>query len=118
MADWPTGNLPSRLRPSNPCVSFLPYEPSTPYSWRMCLAIPGKILSITEEDPITRQGIVDFEGVQKEINLAFTPMAGPGEYVLVHVGFSISTIDAEEAGRVFEALRDLGELEELQEGSP
>jgi hydrogenase expression/formation protein HypC len=84
----------------------------------MCLAIPGKILSLTDEDPVTRRGWVDFEGLQKEIHLAFTPEAGPGDYVLVHVGFAISTIDAEEAARVFDVLRELGELEELQAGDP
>ena len=83
----------------------------------MCLAVPGKILAMSGEDPIMRLGRVDFGGIVKEINLAYTPEAEVGDYVLVHVGFAISVLDAEEAGRVFEHLRVIGEIEaELAEG--
>jgi hydrogenase expression/formation protein HypC len=86
----------------------------------MCLAIPGEVLSIDDGDALMRTGRVDFGGVVKEINLAYTPEAGIGDYVLVHVGFAISIIDAEEAGRVFACLEELGELEEagLDRGKP
>ena len=84
----------------------------------MCLAIPGKLLRITDDDPVTRQGVVDFEGIQKEINLAFTPEAQPDDYVLVHVGFAISMIDPDEAKRVFQVLEKMGELKKLQEPAP
>ena len=51
----------------------------------MCLAVPGKIVSVMEDDPPeVRRGKVDFSGVQKEICLAFTPEAAIGDYVLVH----------------------------------
>jgi len=75
----------------------------------MCLAVPGQIASITGDDLI-RMGRVDFGGVIKEVNLAYTPDAGVGDYVLVHVGFAISVIDEAEAGRIFAHLRELGDL--------
>lgn len=81
----------------------------------MCLAVPGKITSISGDEPLTRTGKVNFGGIQKEVNLAYTPEAKIGEYVLVHVGFAISTIDEAEAQRVFEYLRQMDELEELKE---
>ena len=76
----------------------------------MCLAVPGRVLSMSDDDPITRVGRVDFGGIIKEINLAYTPEARIGDYVLVHVGFAITIIDESEAVRVFEHLRALGEL--------
>ena len=85
----------------------------------MCLAIPGKILTVTGDDPIMRTGRVDFGGVIKEINLAYTPEAKLGDYVLVHVGFAITVIDAAEAERVFVHLERIGEIEaELRAGRP
>jgi hydrogenase expression/formation protein HypC len=83
----------------------------------MCLAIPGRILSLSGDDPLTRTARVDFGGVVKEINLAFTPEAGLGDYVLVHVGFAITVIDEAEAAKVFEHLERIGEIEaELASG--
>ena len=78
----------------------------------MCLAVPGKIVNLIGEDPAFRSGTVDFCGIRKNINLAFTPEAQPGDYVLVHVGFAISTIDQEEAVRTFHYLTSIGALEE------
>ncbi len=78
----------------------------------MCLAIPGQILSISGDDPITRIGRVDFGGIVKEINLAFVPEATIGNHVLVHVGFAITVIDELEAASVFEYLREIGEFTE------
>ena len=83
----------------------------------MCLAVPGKILSIEGTDPVFRSGKVSFGGVQKQINLAYVPEAKVGDYVLVHVGFAISTIDEAEAEEVFEYLREMGELAELEESN-
>jgi hydrogenase expression/formation protein HypC len=77
----------------------------------MCLAIPGLIMSLSGDDPLLRTARVDFGGVVKEINLAFTPEAGLGDYVLVHVGFAITVIDEAEAERVFEHLERIGEIE-------
>jgi hydrogenase expression/formation protein HypC len=81
----------------------------------MCLAVPGKILSVEEDDPVLRCGRVDFSGIVKRINLAYVPEAKIGDYVLVHVGFAISTVDEEEARQVFEYLHKIGELAELEE---
>jgi hydrogenase expression/formation protein HypC len=78
----------------------------------MCLAVPGKVLAVAGDDPIMRVGRVDFGGIVKEINLAYTPEAGVGTYVLAHVGFAISILDEDEANRVFEHLREIGELED------
>ena len=81
----------------------------------MCLAIPGRIISTVEGDALTRCGTVDFEGIRREVNLAFVPEAGVGDHVLVHVGFALSRIDETEARRVFETLREMDELGELEE---
>ena len=60
----------------------------------MCLAVPGKIVSIIEEQDLTlRRGKIDFAGAQREVCLSFTPEASIGDYVLVHVGFAISVVD-------------------------
>jgi len=75
----------------------------------MCLAVPGRILSLSGDDPLLRTGRVDFGGLVKEINLAFVPEARVGDHVLVHVGFAISVLDAAEAERVFALLREMGE---------
>ena len=83
----------------------------------MCLAVPGKIISIEGTDPIFRCGKVNFGGIQKQINLAYVPEAKVGDYVLVHVGFAISTIDEAEAEEVFRYLREMGELADLEESS-
>ncbi len=65
----------------------------------MCLAVPGRIVSVAGEG-VTRSGRVDFGGLTKEVNLAYVPDAVLGDYVLVHVGFAIGTIDADEAQRL------------------
>lgn len=84
----------------------------------MCLAVPGQILSVSGDDPLCRTGRVDFGGVVKEINLAYVPDAGVGDHVLVHVGFAISVIDDEAAGRVFDLLREIGEFEDEKPEAP
>ena len=78
----------------------------------MCLAIPGKILSVVNDDPILRTGIIDFAGVSREISLAYLPEAMVDDYVIVHAGFAISVIDNEEAQASLQAFRELGVLEE------
>ena len=80
----------------------------------MCLAIPGKIESISGDDPLSRTGKVNFGGILKEACLAYVPEAKVGDYVIVHVGFAISRLDEEEANKVFEYLREMEELSELQ----
>lgn len=84
----------------------------------MCLAVPGKVLSIRDAGPMTRTGRVSFGGVVREVNLAYTPEARVGDYVIVHVGFAISTLDEKEANRVFDYLHEMGELEEIEAQPP
>ena len=59
---------------------------------------------------------MDFNGAVKQINLAYVPEAKVGDYVLVHVGFAINTIDEEEANKVFQYLREMGDLAEMEDG--
>ncbi|HUL75156.1 MAG TPA: HypC/HybG/HupF family hydrogenase formation chaperone [Vicinamibacterales bacterium] len=82
----------------------------------MCLAVPGQIVDIEGDDPVLRTGRVNFAGIVKRVNLSYTPEAKPGDYVLVHVGFALSTVDEEEAGKQFSYLREMGELADLEEG--
>ncbi len=83
----------------------------------MCLAVPGRILAIEGDDPVLRTGKVDFAGIVKTVSLAFVPEARPGQFVLVHVGFAIEVMDEAEANQVFEYLREMGELAELETDS-
>jgi hydrogenase expression/formation protein HypC len=73
----------------------------------MCLGIPGRILDAAEPAgrPDLRTGTVDFGGIRRVVCLAYTPDARPGDYVIVHVGFAISTIDADEAARTLAVIR-------------
>jgi hydrogenase expression/formation protein HypC len=84
----------------------------------MCLAVPGKILSISGDEPLLRTGRVDFGGIVKDVSLAYTPEAGIDDYVLVHVGFALTVIDAAEAERVFRHLEEIGAIEEELKNDP
>jgi hydrogenase expression/formation protein HypC len=77
----------------------------------MCLAVPGRLISIEGEDPLLRMGRVDFGGVIKEVSLAYVPEAKTGEYLIVHAGFAISVLDEEEALKTLEYLKQIGELD-------
>ena len=97
----------------------------------MCLAIPGLVLKIDGDEGAetggpelggpslwtNRTGQVKFGGVTKEVSLAYVPEAKVGDYVIVHVGFAIGTLNEAEAGRVFEYLREMDELHELDVAS-
>ena len=77
----------------------------------MCLAIPGKIVSIEPStNPIFRIGKISFDGVLRDINLAAVPEAKVGEYVLVHVGMALSVIDEVEALKTLEYFKEIDEL--------
>ena len=79
----------------------------------MCLAVPGKIVSISEEDPLMRTGQVRFGEISKAVNLAYVPEAKVDNYVIVHAGFAISLLDEEEARRTFDSLNQLNDIENL-----
>lgn len=72
----------------------------------MCLAVPGKIISIEGED-FTRMGRVSFGGVIKEVSLAYVPEAQVDDYVVVHVGFAISKLDLQEAEQTLTYLKQI-----------
>ena len=83
----------------------------------MCLGIPGEIVEIT--DPERLMALADVSGVRREVSLACVA-EGPledliGQWVLIHVGFAMSVIDADEAAKTLEALRALGEAQEAME---
>lgn len=80
----------------------------------MCLAIPGKLIKITQQlDETFRYGKVSFGGILRDVNLSMVPEAKPNDYVLVHVGVAISIVDEEEALKTFEYIKRIGELDEL-----
>jgi hydrogenase expression/formation protein HypC len=71
-------------------------------------------MSIEGDDPMFRSGKVSFGGTIKDVNLAYVPEAKIGDFVLVHVGFALSIVDEEEANKVFEYLREMGEILETE----
>jgi hydrogenase expression/formation protein HypC len=75
----------------------------------MCLAIPGKVISVEDENGI-RLGRVQFGGITQPVSLDFVPEVTKGEYVLVHVGFAIARVNQEEAERTWQALEEMGML--------
>ncbi|HVN18794.1 MAG TPA: HypC/HybG/HupF family hydrogenase formation chaperone [Terriglobales bacterium] len=78
----------------------------------MCLALPGRIVAIFEEENLgLRRGKVYFADICKEVCLDYIPEARVGDYVLVHVGLALTLVDEQEANQVFEALRQLDEVE-------
>ncbi|MCM8776069.1 MAG: HypC/HybG/HupF family hydrogenase formation chaperone [Candidatus Omnitrophica bacterium] len=79
----------------------------------MCLAIPGKVVSISAEGPDFRTGMVQFGGISKTVNLSYVPRVKIGDYVMVHVGFAISIVEEKEAQEVFTYLEEMQELKEL-----
>jgi hydrogenase expression/formation protein HypC len=77
----------------------------------VCLAIPGKIIEIQGEAPL-RAARVQFGGIVRQVSLDFVPEAGVGDYVMVHVGFAISRVDAVEAERTYKLLQEMDLLEQ------
>ena len=84
----------------------------------MCLAIPGKLLEVVTEESNWKTGRVSFGGIVKEVNLTYVPEARVGDYVIVHVGFAISKVEASEARKVFDYLKEMEGVEELTEVDP
>ena len=87
----------------------------------MCLAIPGQVLEFVDEE--NRLARVDVAGVVRNVNVGLLDRdgeaAGPGDWVLIHVGFALSKIDEEEAHATLRLLEQMGaeyeqELEELK----
>ncbi|MCL6100073.1 MAG: HypC/HybG/HupF family hydrogenase formation chaperone [Bacteroidetes bacterium] len=80
----------------------------------MCLAIPGKIVSIDNSNPELKMAKVDFAGVMKNVCIEWLPDVQTGEYVLVHVGFALNKIDVEDAEKTLADLRAMGDLPEVE----
>ena len=83
----------------------------------MCLAVPGQILEVVDE--ANRLAMVDIAGVHRNVNVGLLDGIGPGDWVLIHVGFAISQVDEEEALATRRLLEQMGaeyeqELEELK----
>ncbi|MFE9028392.1 HypC/HybG/HupF family hydrogenase formation chaperone [Streptomyces iakyrus] len=83
----------------------------------MCLGIPGQVLEI-RDDAGLRMATVDFGGVRREVCLDYTPAAGVGAYVIVHVGFAITEVDEAEARRTLDVLRAMAGAVETELGEP
>jgi hydrogenase expression/formation protein HypC len=82
----------------------------------MCLGIPGRVLAIDESGGV-RMGKVDFDGIVKEVCLAYLPDIAVGDYTIVHVGFAITRLDEEAAKETLALFQELGVLhEELRAG--
>ena len=77
----------------------------------MCLAVPGRIVAI-RDDPAPSMGTIDFDGIRKDVCLAYLPDAEVGDYAIVHVGFAISKIDEASARQTLETFAEMGLLEE------
>ena len=83
----------------------------------MCLAIPGQVVEIVDE--VNHLARVEVGGVRRNVNVGLLDDVGPGDWVLIHVGFAISKVDEDEARATLELLRGMGadyeqELEELR----
>ncbi|MDT0449532.1 HypC/HybG/HupF family hydrogenase formation chaperone [Streptomyces hesseae] len=83
----------------------------------MCLGIPGRVVEIHDRAGL-RMATVDFGGVRREACLAYTSDADVGTYVVIHVGFAITTVDETEAERTLEVLRAMADAVEGEIGEP
>jgi hydrogenase expression/formation protein HypC len=81
----------------------------------MCLAIPGRVVRLSETGSPLPLAEVDFAGVRKTVNLAYVPEAAVGDFVIVHAGFATARIGEREA---LEALEYARQLSSLAEASP
>jgi len=81
----------------------------------MCLAVPGKVLSIDKSNPDLIMAKVNFSGVMKDICVQWLPEVQEGDYILAHVGMALNILDEEEALETIELIRELGEFEENQQ---
>ncbi|MBU1320393.1 MAG: HypC/HybG/HupF family hydrogenase formation chaperone [candidate division Zixibacteria bacterium] len=73
----------------------------------MCLAVPGKLISKSDCEPMLRSGRIDFGGIVKDVSLAFVPEARLGDYLLVHAGIAIGIVDEEEVSRITDYLKEI-----------
>jgi hydrogenase expression/formation protein HypC len=85
----------------------------------MCLGVPGRIVErCPVDESALAAGLVEFDGLRRRVCLALVPDATVGDYVVVHAGIAISQIDADEAERLLQHLREMDENEIPVETSP
>ncbi|MFO0876719.1 MAG: HypC/HybG/HupF family hydrogenase formation chaperone [Gemmataceae bacterium] len=84
----------------------------------MCLGVPGQIVELLPEVDGLAQGLVEFAGIRRSVCLACVPEAIVGDHVIVHAGLAISRLDAEEASRLLDHLRQMQALEEAPDALP
>lgn len=84
----------------------------------MCLGIPGRIVERCAGEAALAAGLVEFEGLRRHVCLELVPDAAVGDYVIVHAGIAISKVNADEAERLLQHLRAMGEFESPEEISP
>ena len=77
----------------------------------MCLAVPGKVVTIDKSNPELKMAKVSFGGVLKEVCVQWLPDVKIGDYVLVHVGFALNKIDEKDAEETLRILREMGDIE-------
>ena len=77
----------------------------------MCLAVPGKVISIDDSNPDLRMARVDFSGIIREVCIQWLPETKTGDYILAHVGMALNILDEDEARETLDLLRELGEME-------
>ncbi len=96
-------------------MNFLTLAPSKRIN--MCLAVPGKIVSVDDSNPEMRMAKVNFAGVEKDICIQWLPDIKVGDYVLAHVGVALNKIDEEEALetlRLFKELDNFNQADEIR----
>ena len=81
----------------------------------MCLAVPGKIVSIDESNNELKMAKVNFGGVIKDICIQWLPDVQIGDYVLAHVGFALNKIDQKDAEETIEILKQMGDIQGTEE---
>ena len=77
----------------------------------MCLAVPGKVTSINDSNPELKMAKVNFNGVTKDICIQWLPDVKIDDYVLVHVGFALNTIDEKDAIETLQMLKQMGDID-------
>jgi len=73
----------------------------------MCLAVPGKIISTNNDEPLLRMGRVSFGGLIKQVSLVYVPQAQIDNYVIVHAGFALSIINENEAQQTLDYIQQI-----------
>jgi len=76
----------------------------------MCLTIPGQIVRIEGEDPLTRRAVIDYSGERRTVQLLYLPEARVGDWVVVHAGFATTRVSEQEALEARRYQREMAEV--------